>query len=92
MITLPFYFLLILYAIFLIIFFTFFIINFGHLIATGTNTLGSFIITFTIIALSVLTLFGTWYYLQGTDWQQSITVLNFEFITNLFQSGNGQYF
>ena len=92
MITIPLYSLLIIYGIFLIVFLTFFFINFGHILATGTNTLGSFIITFIIMALAVLTLFGTWYYLRGTNWQQSITVLNLEFITNLFRSGNGQYF
>ncbi len=92
MITIPLYTLLIGYGVFLIIFLTFFFINFGHLLATGTTTLGSFLTTFIIIALTALTLFGTWYYLQGTDWQQSVPILNLEFITNLFKPGNGQYF
>lgn len=91
MLIIPLYILLILYAIFLIIFFTFFTINFFHIILTGTTTLGSFIITFIIIALSTLTLYGTWYYLQNIDWQQPFFTLNFSNISNLF-NGGGQYF
>ena len=92
MLIIPLYTLLVIYGIFLIIFFTFFAINFFHIILTGTTTLGSFIITFIIIALSVLTLFGTWYYLQNIDWQQPLFTLNFSNITNLFNGGSGQYF
>ncbi len=92
MLIIPLYTLLIIYAIFLIVFLTFFAINFFHIILTGTTTLGSFIITFIIMALSVLTLFGTWYYLQNIDWQQPLFTLNLSNITNLFNGGNGQYF
>lgn len=92
MLTIPLYTLLIAYAIFLVIFFTFFIINFFHIIFTGTTTLGSFIVTFIIMALSVLTLYGTWYYLQNVDWQQPLFTLDFSNITNLFHGSGGQYF
>jgi hypothetical protein len=92
MLIIPLYYLLVLYAIFLIVFFTFFAINFSHIILTGTTTFGSFITTFIIIAASVLTLYGTWYYLQGIDWREPLFTLNFSSISNLFHSGDGQYF
>lgn len=92
MLIIPLYTLLIIYAIFLVVFFTFFAINFFHIILTGTTTLGSFIITFIIMALSVLTFYSTWYYLQNINWQQPLFTLNFSYFTNLFNSGNGQYF
>lgn len=92
MMIIPLYALLIIYGIFLIIFFTFFTINFFHILLTGTTTLSSFIITFIIIALSTLTVYGTWYYLQNIDWQQPLFTIDFSYITNLFHGGNGQYF
>jgi hypothetical protein len=88
----PLYTLLIAYSIFLVIFFTFFVINFFHIILTGTTTFGSFIVTFIIMALSVLTFYGTWYYLQNVDWQQPLFTLNFATLTNLFHGGGGKYF
>ncbi len=92
MLTIPLYILLIIYAIFLIVFFTFFVINLFHIIFTGTNTFTSFIATVLVISLSVLTLYTTWYYLQNTDWTQSVTIFDASWATSLFKSGNGQYF
>ncbi len=92
MLTLPLYILLIAYAIFLIIFFIFFIINLLHIVLTGTTTFTSFIVTFLIMALTAFTIYGTWYYLQNTDWQQSVTLFDASWITSLFKSGGGQYF
>lgn len=88
MMIIPLYTLLIIYGIFLIVFCTFFAINFFHILRTGTTTLGSFIITFIIMALSVVTLYGTWYYLKQFDWQQPLFTLNFEFIKNLLHPDN----
>lgn len=92
MLSIPLYSLLIAYAIFLLIFFTFFIINLLHIILTGTTTFNSFLATFIIIALTVLTIFGTWYFLQNTDWQQPLTVFDTGWISSLFKSGGRQYF
>lgn len=92
MLTLPLYILLIAYAIFLIIFFIFFIINLLHIVLTGTTTFPSLIATFLVMALTVLTIYGTWYYLQGTDWVQPITVFNTDWFGALFKSGGNQYF
>ncbi len=89
MITIPLYTLLVIYAIFLFIFFTFFIINFFHILLTGTTTLGSFIVTFAIIALAVLTLFGTWYYLKNIDFREPLLTLNLSFISNLLHPNLG---
>ena len=41
---------------------------------TGGITLISFFITFVVGAVAIYTLFLTWYFLQGTDWQQVITL------------------
>ncbi len=92
MIIIPLYTLLIIYAIFLFVFFTFFTINVWHIFFTGTNTFNSFVVTFIVVALSIITLFGTWYFLQGTNWQQPLITLNIQSITGLFQSGGGEYF
>lgn len=92
MLVIPLYILLIIYAIFLFVFFTFFTINIWHIFFTGTNTFNSFLVTFIVLALSAFTLFGTWYFLQGIDWQQPLITLNIESITGLFQSGGGDYF
>jgi len=43
---------------------------------TGGLTLLSFVITFIVATIVIYTLFLTWYFLQETDWQQSITILS----------------
>lgn len=91
MLTIPLYYLLIFYTIFLLVFFTFFTINFFHIILTGTITLSSFIVTCIVIAATVLTFFGTWYYLHTIDWQQPLFTLNFSSITNLFRGGSDYF-
>ncbi len=92
MISIPLYILLIAYAIFLIIFFVFFITNLLHIVLTGTTTFTSFIATFIVAALSAVTIYATWYYLQNTDWMQPITIFNTGWLGSLFKSGSGQYF
>ncbi len=92
MLSLPLYILLIAYAIFLIIFFIFFITNLLHIIFTGTTTFSSFIATFIVMTLTALTIYGTWYYLQNTDWAQPVTLFDASWITSLFKSGGVQYF
>lgn len=92
MLIIPLYTLLIIYAVFLFVFFTFFTINIWHIFFTGTNTFNSFLVTLIVFALSVFTLFGTWYFLQSVDWQQPLITLNIESVTGLFQSGGGEYF
>ncbi len=92
MFTIPLYILLIAYAVFLGIFFIFFIINLLHIVLTGTTTFTSFIATLLVVGLTIFTLFATWYYLQNTDWTQTVTLFNTGWITSLFHSGGNQYF
>lgn len=87
MLVIPLYTLLIVYAIFLIVFFTFFVINFWHIFLTGTTTFNSFVVTFLVLALSVFTLFGTWYFLQDIQWHEPLISLDIPSLTNIFKSG-----
>lgn len=76
MITIPLYFILIVYFILLFVLIVFFITNICHIILTGTTTFASFLITLFILALSILVLFAAWYLLQDTNWNQPITIWN----------------
>ena len=68
----PLYSLLIIFTIFLAIFFIFLIINVYHIVASASFTLPSFVVTFFVTATSLLILYGTWFLLQGIDWQQPL--------------------
>lgn len=84
MVSLPIYIFLFIYFFFLLIFLLFILIDIAHLVNTGTLTFTSFIATFFILSLSVIILWVTWNLLQGTDWQQTITIWNGSWIGNLF--------
>ena len=86
LITLPLYILFFLYLIFLAIFAGFSIVNIYHVVATGTFTLPSFLITFFISALTVVTLYFTWYLLQDINWQQPMTLFDSAWIAGVFPS------
>ncbi len=86
MITIPLFGLLIIYAVALAILGVFFVINFFHIILTGTNSFSSFLVTLFTLAFSSLIIFGTWYLLQNTDWTQQITIWNSSWLEGL--SGN----
>lgn len=67
--------------IFLFIFFgallvlaAFYILNIAHIIATANLTFISFVVTFIVFALATFTLYGTWFFLQSTDWQQPVKI------------------
>lgn len=74
MITLPISFFLIIYLVLLIMVGIFFAVNFFHIIFTGTTTFSSFLATLFVFASIALILFGTWYFLRGIDWSQTITI------------------
>lgn len=78
MITVPLYTTLFLYMLFLAIFAIFVIINFYHIIISGSFTLTAFTISFFTFVLTVLTLYFTVRLLQGVDWQQPLTLFNIE--------------
>ncbi|HSR89380.1 MAG TPA: hypothetical protein VLK22_03240 [Candidatus Udaeobacter sp.] len=94
MLVVPLYTLLIAYITFLAIFFIFFITNLLHILLTGTTTFFSLIITFIILALSILTIYATWYYLQDTIWTQTITLIDINWLKSLLANftSNRQYF
>ena len=92
MLSVPLYILLIIYATFLIIFFVFFITNLLHIVLTSTTTFSSFIVTFIVMALAALTIYGAWYYLQNTDWMKPVTLFDTGWVTSLFKPGRVQYF
>jgi len=76
----PLYILLFVYLLFLAIFAIVMVANFYHIISTETLTLPSFAITFFVLAATALTLYTTWFLLQGTDWQQSIAAFNTDWL------------
>jgi hypothetical protein len=84
MVTLPLYIFLFIYFGFLAVFTIFSLINFYHILTTGTFTFNSFVITFFVFALTVLTLYFTYSLLANIDWQTEITLFNSNWITNLF--------
>ena len=74
MISFPISLLLIPYAIFLIVFLVFAIVNVYHLIHYGQTTKVSFGVTFVFFAMTALILFLTWKGLQGVDWTYPIDI------------------
>jgi len=72
MLDIPLYIFLFIYFAFLFVFVFFSTVNLLHMFQTGGITLLSFIITFVIGTIAIYTLFLTWYFLQGTDWQQTL--------------------
>jgi len=84
MLTLPLYIFLFIYFAFLAIFAIFSLINFYHILTTGTFTLNSFVITFFVFSLTVLTLYFTYSLLNNIDWQTEVVLFNSSWITNIF--------
>ena len=64
--------LLIPYALVVAIFIIFTLINIYHIANSAAMTAVSFTVTFFILALGVLTIYGTWYLLQNVDWGQPL--------------------
>jgi hypothetical protein len=84
MISFPLYFFLFVYAFFFLVFIAFFFTNLLHLIYTGTADMTSFTVTLLILIMTVFTLYGTWYFLRGTDWQQAVVVWNSSHTSSLY--------
>jgi len=82
MLTIPLYSFLFLYLLFLCVFVIFSIMNFYHIVMTAAFTLSSFIMTFFIFTLTVLTLYFTWQLLLNVDWQTPVTLLNTAWLTS----------
>ncbi|EKE07501.1 MAG: hypothetical protein ACD_18C00065G0003 [uncultured bacterium] len=76
MLAIPFYIILFLYLIFLCVFFIFSLINFYHIISTGSLNFTSFVVTFLITALSILTLYYTWEVISTVDWSRDLVLFD----------------
>lgn len=76
MLAFPLYILLFAYLLFLAIFAVVMVANFYHILSTDTLTLPSFAVTLFVLASTVLTLYGTWFLLQGVDWREPIAIFN----------------
>ena len=85
MLTVPLYFFLFAYLIFLAIFAVFSILNFYHVLETASFTLVSFITTFFVFSLTILTLYFTQQLLIEIDWQTPVVLFNSSWISNIFQ-------
>lgn len=83
MLSIPLYSFLLAYAVFLIVFVIFFLVNFFHILLTGTTSFSSFLVTIFVVALSAFIIFTTWNLLQATDWTQSITIWNRSWLDGL---------
>lgn len=84
MLTIPLYTFLFLYFAFLVVFLTFSIVNFYHILATASFTFASFVMSFFIFAITILTWYATWQILHGTDWQTPVVLFNSEWIDGGF--------
>jgi hypothetical protein len=45
-----------------------------------------------VISFSTITMFATWKYLPPADWKEPLISFDISSLTNIFQSGNEQYF
>ena len=72
MLIVPLYIFLFIYLIFLAIFAAFSLVNIYHIIMSASFTLSSFVISFFISILTILTLYFTWYLLIDVNWKETI--------------------
>ena len=84
LITIPLYVILFIYLAFLVIFLILSLLNFYHIVVTGSFAMASFIMSFFIFALTILTIYFTYQLLSTVDWQQTLL----EFNTNMFQASS----
>jgi len=76
MIAFPLYILLFVYLIFLAIFFVFVTINFYYIITSGAFTSASFMVSFFVFALTVLTIYLTFALLIHVNWRKQVQLYN----------------
>lgn len=72
------------YLLYLCVFAVFSVINFYHIITTGSFSFASFCISFFIFALAVLTFYFTYSNLLDINWQTRIIIFNGEWFQNIF--------
>lgn len=76
MFTVPLYIILFIYFGFLTVFVIFSIFNFYHIVTSGSFTMASFVFTFFIFALTILTLYFTYQLLLAVDWKGPLFTLD----------------
>ena len=72
----PLYILLFAYLAFLGVFVVFIFIHIYHIFMSASFTIISFVASFFIFILTILTLYGTGYLLQDTDWNQPLFTIS----------------
>ena len=83
MIQIPLYIFLFIYFGFLIIFTIFSIINIGHIFATASYTITSFVFTLMTLVMTMAIFFFTWILLQNVDWTQMVKIFDSGWFTNI---------
>ncbi|MBT3817216.1 MAG: hypothetical protein HOG08_02615 [Candidatus Magasanikbacteria bacterium] len=85
-ITIPLYFFLLLYLLFLTVVTVFLLINLYHIITSGSITIVSFLITFLVFAGLFFTFYATWQLTayDQVDWGGTVILFNAEWFTHLF--------
>ena len=76
MIAIPLYIFLFLYLLFLCVFLIFALINFYHIVMTASFTFASFIISFFVFVLTILTLYFTWQLMADIEWQRQVILFD----------------
>ncbi len=82
MLTIPLFVILFLYLFFLVLFFVFMAVNLYHIIGSGAATFASFFVTFILLGISVLLLYGTWIHIPDVEWRQPLVLFNTDWFGN----------
>lgn len=86
MITIPLYTIFFAYCAGVLLFAALLLVDFFHLVHTGTFTLTSFFVTAAVLGIAAIIFWATWYLLQGTDWQTQLTIWSNAWFGNIFSS------
>lgn len=70
----PYYIFPIVYLVIVAIYFFFAILNFYHIVKFGFFDFSGKLNTFLYLAVNVVVIFFTWFFLRDIDWTQSLTI------------------
>jgi len=88
MITIPLYIILFIYLAYILVLGILAFVDLANLFRNGALTFVSFMMTFLVIALTIFTLYFTYSFLMNVDWQQTLTIWNNDWITNVLNPTN----
>lgn len=80
MFEIPLYIFLFIYFGLMAVCFIFSMVNFYHIVTTASFTMVSFIISFFIFSLTILTLYATWYLLTDINWQTMVPLFDLDWL------------